>query len=265
VSATSAPDRIDGTCRTATFEDTFATYDISSGAVADGLHEGERWFNGTEQCCLSTSNGWPAVNFPTPSNATKQPVNPYALMPEGGLRIRASQQDSEWFSGVMTSVDKNGEGFSQMYGYFEITAKLPPGTGTWPSFWMLSLPMGAAGGEIDVFEQYGCNPPLNPENERRFHFTIHDWTHNESSYEFLTPVLDDLTADYHRYGVLWREGYLALYFDGALLSSGPVPSVMKDRKYYLLVDMGIGSGWDTVQTPNPSDLQVKAVRAWSLP
>jgi hypothetical protein len=262
---TTAPATLDTTCFTSTFDDAFNAYDISSGPLDDGMHPNERWFNGTDQCCMSPSNGWPGVMYPTASQTTGQPVNPYSLLPGGGLQISLQESNSEWFSGVMTSVDGNGNGFAQAYGYFEMNAQLPPGTGTWPSFWMLSLPMGAPGGEIDVFEQLGCSPPLDPAVERIFHFTLHDWAGMTTPAAYTAQGLPDLTAGYHRYGLLWNRTYMALYLDGALLFTTPTPSVMVDVKYYLLADLGIGSGWVTTQTPNPSNLLIQWIRAYSVP
>ena len=223
-SLTTAPATIDLSCLTTTFDDDFTAYDISSGPMDDGMHPNERWFNGTDQCCMSPSNGWPGVMYPTPGQTSGQPVNPYSILPGGGLQIRLQESNNEWFSGVMTSVDGNGDGFSQAYGYFEMETQLPPGTGTWPSFWMLSLPMGTAGGEIDVFEQLGCSPPLNPAVEKIFHFTLHDWAAGTTPAAYEAQVTPDLTAGYHRYGVLWNSTYMALYFDGALLFSSPTPA-----------------------------------------
>ncbi len=264
-SPTTAPATIDTTCFASSFDDDFTAYDISSGPVDDGKFPNERWFNGTDQCCMSPSNGWPGVMYPTPSQATNMPVNPYSLLPGGGLQVSLQESNDEWFSGVMTSVDQNGKGFSQTYGYFEMNAELPPGTGTWPSFWMLSLPMGTAGGEIDVFEQLGCSPPLNPAVEAIFHFTLHDWKGGTTPAAYTTQNLPDLTVAYHRYGLLWNKTYMALYFDGALQFSTPTPDVMIDTPYYLLADMGIGAGWITTETPNPSNLLIKWIRAYTVP
>ncbi len=264
-SPTTAPATIDTACFVSSFDDEFDAYDISSGPVDDGKYPNERWFNGTDQCCMSPSNGWPGVMYPTASQTTKMPVNPYSLIPGGGLQISLQEANQEWFSGVMTSVDQNGAGFSQTYGYFEMNAQLAPGTGTWPSFWMLSLPMGTPGGEIDVFEQLGCSPPLNPAVEAIFHFTLHDWKGGTTPAAYTTQGLPDLTAAYHRYGLLWNKTYMALYFDGALQFSTPTPDVMIDTPYYLLADMGIGSGWVTTETPNPSNLLIKWIRAYTVP
>jgi beta-glucanase (GH16 family) len=264
-SATTAPATVDTSCFASTFVDAFDAYDISSGPVADGMHPNERWFNGTDQCCMSPSNGWPGAMYPTASQTTGQPVNPYSLIPGGGLQISLTESNDEWFSGVMTSVDKNGSGFSQTYGYFEMSAQLAPGTGTWPAFWMLSLPIGTLHGEIDVFEQLGCSPPLNPANESIFHFTLHDWNADTTPATYEAHDLPNLTTGYHRYGLLWNATYMALYFDGALLFTTPTPSVMIGTPYFLLADMGVGSGWVTTETPNPSNLLVAYIHAYSVP
>ena len=55
----------------------------------------------------------------------------------GILRIEAMKTGNHWRSGLICSVDPNGVGFSQQYGYFEMRAKLPKGLGTWPAFWLM--------------------------------------------------------------------------------------------------------------------------------
>jgi beta-glucanase (GH16 family) len=222
----------------------------------------ERWFNGTDQCCLSPSDGSGSANYPTAGS--NGPVNPYSLIPGGGLQIRLQKVGTTWYSGVMTSVDQNGDGFSQQYGYIEYSAKLAPGTGTWPGLWMLSMPPHAAGGEIDILEQYGCNPPLDPVVYTIFHTTFHDWTNTSLTVAYTAMNQPDLTADYHRFGLLWGATYTALYVDGKLVWSTPTLAIMK-RPYYLLADMGVGGGWDTTQTPSPSDLLIKYIRAYTVP
>jgi hypothetical protein len=259
---TTAPATIDVSCFVPTFDDDFLAYDISSGPVDDGDFPNERWFNGTEQCCLSPSDGSHSANYPTPSPSG--PVNPYTLIPGGGLQIMLQKLGDTWYSGVMTSVDKNGNGFSQKYGYIEYSAKLAPGTGTWPGLWMLSMPLGAQGGEIDILEQYGGNPPLNPDSYTHFQTTLHDWTNTSLSVEHTVSGQPDLTAGYHRFGLLWGPTYTAVYVDAKLAWSTPTLAIMK-RPYYLLADMGLGSGWTTTQTPNPSDLLIKYIRAYSVP
>ena len=119
-----------------TFEDNFKSIDsIAQTANARDA----KWYNGVEQCCMSDSTGLPAVNYPSTINGLS--VNPYSIDENHGLKITLSKVNNVWYSGVLTSVNRFGEGFYQQYGYFEIRAKLPRGQGTWPAFWMKSLSM----------------------------------------------------------------------------------------------------------------------------
>src|SRR5258708_18716296 len=85
----------------------------------------------------------------------------------GILRIRADDIHSNpyvwsgcgtfnYASGVITTYQK----FSQLYGYFEIRARLPKGKGLWPAFWMLDN-QTVWPPEIDAFEVLG-DAPSNP-------------------------------------------------------------------------------------------------------
>ena len=72
---------------------------------------------------MGASNGLPGVMYPTPGDGGA--VNPYSLIPGGGLQISLQESDGEWFSGVMTSIDGHQQGFTQQFGYFEMSAQLP--------------------------------------------------------------------------------------------------------------------------------------------
>jgi hypothetical protein len=119
-----------------TFDDelkSLSTISPGPGPYAPGVN----WYNGVKQCCVvDTTNGRPAVMYPTAVNGASH--SPYAIE-NGSLAITLSLINNVWYSGVLTSVASNGEGFAQEYGYFEIKAKLPSGAGAWPAFWMLSL------------------------------------------------------------------------------------------------------------------------------
>ena len=81
--------------------------------------------------------------------------NPFIIDIGTALRLVASPATSTnpcyspYNSGLITTQGS----FSQQYGYFEITAKLPSGQGLWPAFWMLNAGNGGSYvGEIDAFE-----------------------------------------------------------------------------------------------------------------
>ena len=204
-----------------------------------------------------TTNNLPGVQFPTVINGLS--VNPYSLTsPSGGLNITLSRQNNAWYSGVLTSVDKNGQGFSQKYGYFEMRAKFPATTGTWPAFWMLNtaqLNSQASVGEIDILEQYGQFPD-------NFCYTLHDWSGGTPGYQDCKIVAPGMETGYHTYGLLWTEKVMSVYYDDVMVSTTSTPAVM-NQPYYLLVNLGLGGGWPTGATATPSVMSIQWIHAFA--
>ncbi len=95
------------------------------GHWATTLSDGLRYLgNGDQQCWTDSTIGH----------------NPFTLA-EGVLDIVAEPASPNpckaplsYTSGVITSQGY----FSQRYGYFELSAKLPEGKGMWPAFWLLT-------------------------------------------------------------------------------------------------------------------------------
>jgi Glycosyl hydrolases family 16 len=242
-----------------TFDDEFkslSTISPGPGPYAPGVN----WYNGVKQCCVvDTTNGRPAVMYPTAVNGASH--SPYAIE-NGSLAITLSLINNVWYSGVLTSVASNGEGFAQEYGYFEIRAKLPSGAGTWPAFWMLSLngltaPRGPGPfGEADIFEEYGGRGP-------GFMTTYHDWTTGTVPYQNWSNT-SSLTSAFHIWGFLWTPTAMTVYLDGKLMNTTSTPPVMQ-QPYYLVVDLGLGGGWPTGNTPPTNTMLVDYIRAYQAP
>jgi hypothetical protein len=179
---------------------------------------------------------------------------------DGILRIEARKDGDRWRAGLLSSVDPRGDGFSQQYGYFEMRAKLPKGEGTWPAFWLLGAPAlkdkTLTNIEIDVLEQYGVGP-------NALHTTVHLWRPDGSHWGDGRPfVVQGMTDDFHRYGVLVTPDDIAFYFDGVELRRVKTPEEAK-VPLYLLVDLALGGGWPIDKTPNPSYMYVDYVRAYA--
>jgi hypothetical protein len=235
-----------------TFHDEFKSLNISDSMVNDG----SKWYSQVEQCCMTASDG-----SRTEMVGLLSRWNPFSLIPGGGLNIRLQKTANVWTSGVLTSVDAVGKGFSQQYGYFEMKAKFPTGIDTWPAFWLLnaaSKTNGAPAGEIDIVE-YIANPGF----PNYISTTLHDWSKQSRAMSLPTshsrvPLPSD---GLHTYGMMWTATTMTFYFDGAVTFQAPTPAIMH-QPYYLIVDLGIGAGWPSDTTPSANDMQIKYVRVY---
>jgi beta-glucanase (GH16 family) len=178
---------------------------------------------------------------------------------DGILRIEAKKDADGWKSGILSSCDAKGNGFAQLYGYFEMRAKFPKGPGTWPAFWMLSrdhlLNPKVPDVEYDIVEQYGQWPDI-------IHTVLHLWIPGNHVGIGEQHRVADTTADFHRYGLLWDATQIVWYFDGVELMRQPTPPEAH-RPMYLLLDLALGAGWPIDHTPNPSLMLVDYLRAYA--
>ncbi|MBN1844174.1 MAG: glycoside hydrolase family 16 protein [Sedimentisphaerales bacterium] len=178
----------------------------------------------------------------------------------GILRIEARKDEKGWRAGLLSSMDRQGNGFAQQYGYFEMRAKLPKGAGVWPAFWLLGAPQlrdkSLTQIEIDVLEAYGVNPNV-------MWTTVHLWhpdgKHSGDGKPFCVPGMTD---GFHTYGVMVDQDFLTFYYDGAELWKVKTPDQAR-VPLYILVDLALGGGWPIDQTPNPSYMYVDYVRAYA--
>jgi beta-glucanase (GH16 family) len=115
-------------------------------------------------------NGWGNNELEYYTNA--RPEN--ARVVNGNLVIEARKEvyDScQYTSARLLSKTKA----QWTYGKFEIRAKLPSGTGTWPAIWMLSADQPLVwpdDGELDIMEEVGFNPDM-------IYGTAHNKMYNE--------------------------------------------------------------------------------------
>jgi len=163
-----------------TLDERFTSLSISDSTTGDGA----RWYARNKECCMATTDG-----TDTAMAGVLTRHNPFSLIDGGGLNIRLQKHGNSWTSGVLTSVDSSGNGFSQQYGYFEMKAKFPPGENTWPAFWLLntaSKKHAAPEGEIDIVEYIA-----NPSFRNYVATTLHDWSNHTAPAvsHYLVPCL----------------------------------------------------------------------------
>ncbi len=252
IASASSSKNLDLTGYKLTFDDEFNKLDISDSTTYDGSN----WYTHNEQCCMMTTDG-----SGTAMVGLSSPQNPYSILPGGGLNIRLQKTNNTWTSGVITSVDNSGKGFSQKYGYFEMKAKLPAGTDTWPAFWLLNTAAkssNAPAGEADIVE-YIANPGFR----NYIVSTLHDWSNGTTPSENHVPVSSvPSDGNYHTYGMKWTPDTITFYYDGVQTAQTSTPTIMH-QPYYMLADLGIGAGWPTDKTPSTNDMQIQYIRAYS--
>jgi len=148
------------------------------------------------------------------------------------------------------------EGFSH-FGYYECRYRYVPGTGMNNAFWLWKV------GGIP-------NPSLELDvNEGRYphEFAPHFCYHTDSG--FFSPGIDfqmeeDLSADYHIYGLEWNERELLHYFDGRLIRRTPHdlnPSHLEHLRLGTAVVTYAGPVLDSL---DGKSMDVDWVRAWKV-
>jgi len=206
------------------------------------------------------------VKFEAPSGA----FQPFRLG-HGYLTIRTQIINGVSNGGLLSSVDAQGNGFSQKYGYFEMKAKLPAGPGTWPAFWLMSLPAllnrDLPMDEIDIAEQWG-----NSIND--LFSTLHLWDASASWRQLWnTQSVSNqptMTTGFHSFGVDIQPDYITFYYDRERIGQFPnaIPGYPDkfDQPMYIMLDLAYGGGAPGISAPNSlsghQDLQVKYVRVW---
>ncbi|MGO7179554.1 glycoside hydrolase family 16 protein [Rhizobium brockwellii] len=227
-----------------TFEENFDSLDVSTWG-----ENGSRWiahtpWNGDFGDARFTD---PAPGFPFTTD-------------QGILKIEARKgADGTWRSGLLSSVNPKGEGFSQQFGYFEARMKLPPGKGVWPAFWLIGLDRTKYTAEIDVLEYYGRAP-------YEFSMGFHIWRQsqggeNTTGGNWKTVPEGSLNNEYHTYGVDIQADKTSFYLDRQFIWSFDTPKEFH-MPFYPLVNLALGSGWPIDETPNPSILLVDYIHVY---
>lgn len=172
-------------------------------------------------------------------------------------------------SSISTFSTRNRSYCAWRYGYFEARMKWTPLKGSWPAFWLASVPPDVnctkcQTGEVDIFEGQGSAP-------HTFFGTIHAWSGSQelantsARNRFPLPSSTDF-AQYHTYGLLWVRGRVSWYFDGLPLHSEPTYELPERQRYFMILGMQEGPDWQsgdlTGVTAQYLTLMVDWVRVW---
>jgi beta-glucanase (GH16 family) len=177
---------------------------------------------------------------------TAAPADPGVGTPEGSQLT--------FTSGAITTE----RSFSQLYGYFEICAKLPSGKGMWPAFWLLPADLSWPP-ELDVFEMLGHEP-------NKIYMSFHSKVDTD---QINSRMVADTTQSFHNFGVDWEPDLITWYFDGKPVAQSATPTDMH-QPMYLLANLAVGGegswpGAPDATTPMPAHMLIQYVRVYQHP
>jgi beta-glucanase (GH16 family) len=177
--------------------------------------------------------------------------------------------------------DKGGKEFTSArlvskadwkYGKIEVSAKLPPGTGTWSAIWV--MPGGWSFndgnwpdiGEIDIMEHVGHDLGV-------VHASAHskDYQWQKGSQKTATILIPDVSEEFHSYIFEWTPQILKAFVDDSLyfeyknegLGESKWPY---DKPFYLILNVAVGGAWGSLNGIDadafPQTMEVDYVRVY---
>lgn len=129
--------------------------------------------------------------------------------------------------------------FSQLYGVFEMRARIPSGRGLWPAFWLLPVNSGGPP-ELDIMEVIGHEPNV-------LHTTVHSNHTGRRTGQTLPHNVGDLSKGFHVYAAEWTPQQVIFYLDDREIARVPTPPDMH-KPMYLIANLAVGGSW-----PGPPD------------
>lgn len=171
-----------------------------------------------------------------------QALQPYHIQ-DGMLAIRATKIPEdlrgrsggyEYASGLLNSAGR----VHFLYGSVQIRAKVPKGRGLWPAFWLLPEDRTWPP-ELDVLEVLG-------DDTSTLHVTAHsgiDLPPGKKSVQTGKHIqTEDLSEDFHTYGLTWTKEKLVWSLDGRVVFEAATPADL-NKPMFLVVNLAVGGDW----------------------
>jgi beta-glucanase (GH16 family) len=181
--------------------------------------------------------------------------------------VGCGTMSTPYASGMVTSSGR----FSQLYGRFEIRAKLPNGSGLQPALWLYpqteTYGHWPGSGEIDIAELFGSSP-----GQVAAHIHYRGLSGQEQS-QGQSCAVNNPDGQFHTYAVDWSPSEITFSYDGhtctTIKSWTPNRPLAKpapfDHPFYILLELALGNASPDLPsstTPLPARMQVDWVRAW---
>lgn len=166
---------------------------------------------------------------------------------ERGVLIIEAHQDISRTKGYSSARLVSKGKAAWKYGYIEIRAKLPLGTGTWPAIWMLpeenTFGSWPKSGEIDIMEHVGFDPSV-------VHGTVHTeaFNHTKKTQKGAQKKVDTFSEEFHTYAIDWKAEKIDFFIDGEFYftfenSGKDFREWPFDHPFHLVLNLAIGGNW----------------------
>ena len=189
-------------------------------------------------------------------------TDPFSVA-DGCLDIHAapSPDTSRTFGALYTSgVITTNHSFSQLYGYFEMRARLPQGAGMWPAFWMLPQEH-VWPPELDPLEAFGAPGPGGDGSAYSFHNgRVAAADGGQGQWDSTDGA--NLYTQFNTFGVDWEADTLTFYFNGVAYQTMATPAGF-DQPMYLLANLAVGGNWAGAPLGESADMLIDYIRAYS--
>lgn len=211
-----------------------------------------------EGCTIITNN---ELSWYQPDNIFVQ---------NGVLKLRAKEEYTEatngetyyYSSGMVTTGRRTSSRtvapkFVFQYGYTEVRAKVPSGTGLWPALWLLPEKQ-VSKPEIDIMEILGHETDTV---QMHFHYRDDGETHSPGE-GWQGP---DFAAGWHTFAVDWQPDALIWYVDGVERWRFSEAAHIPQEPLYFLATFAVGGvypGPPDETTVFPTFFDIDYVRIW---
>ncbi|WP_321332562.1 family 43 glycosylhydrolase [uncultured Bacteroides sp.] len=193
---------------------------------------------------------------------------------EGSNNWKNSRKYAEYTSSSIKTVGKR----AFLYGRFEVRAKIPIASGSWPAIWTLGTGMEwPSCGEIDMMEFYRIlGVPHILANVAWGTDIMHQakWNSKKIPFTHFTEKDADWASKFHVWRMDWDETAIKLYLDDELLNEVPLSETVNGsfgnnknpfkQPHYLLLNLALGgaNGGVPDESAFPMKYEIDYVRVY---
>jgi beta-glucanase (GH16 family) len=180
------------------------------------------WFNPKSGCTNFGNPVRDAWYLPSGIKVSGGALNLVATAtPTRGQTKAGAPETYPYTSGMVTTL----KSFTFKYGYVQVVAKIPGGTGTWPALWL--LPKSETWPpEIDIMENFGSPHAVRTTVFWSTQGKVHP------AYK-VSRSSSNLTTGYHVYALLWKPHSITWYLDGKVIDRYTGAHVPHQPMYFL--------------------------------